>query len=380
MLSAPERLARLRLARTDGIGPVTFKRLLDRFGTGLRALEALPDMSKRGGRSKPLVAISPGMAESELEKLDKLNGTLIVTGDDDYPEALAAIDDAPVVLSVRGDAALLKKAGIGIVGSRNASLQGRRFAETLAADLGRAGLCVTSGLARGIDTAAHEAALTTGTAAVVAGGVDVIYPAENKALYERIVEKGCVVSENPFGMQPMAQHFPRRNRIISGLSQGVVIVEATARSGSLITATMAADQGREVFAVPGHPFDPRAGGPNGLIRDGAILTTGAADVLDALTRRRTMRVVKEAEPMQTSFAMAEPDDATLEDAHATITAMLSPTPCGVDDLLRETQIPNGVMQIVLLELELAGRLVRHPQNRVSLPFSDMGMDSAAPML
>lgn len=380
MLPQAERIARLQLARTDGIGPVTFRRLLDRFGTALRAIECLPEMSKRGGRAKPLQAASKSTTEGEIEKLDMLGGSFIVQGDDDYPEYLAQIDDAPMALSARGDVKLLQKAGIGIVGSRNASLQGRRFAETIAADLGRAGLPVTSGLARGIDTAAHAASLATGTIAVVAGGVDVIYPQENKALYESICEKGCVVAENPFGMQPLAQHFPRRNRIISGLSQGVVIVEATLKSGSLITATVAADQGREVFAVPGHPFDPRASGPNSLIRDGATLISGAGDILDALTRRKSQRIVRETANTQTSFNLPEPDENVLANARDAITALLGSVPVSVDELIRETGIPASLINIALLELELGGRVTRHPQNRVSMTFSEGTMDRSASFL
>lgn len=380
MLQQAERIARLRLARTEGVGPITFRRLLERFGTAERALEAMPEMAKRGGRAKPLQPFSKSAAEDEIAKLSMLDAQLIVWGDAEYPEQLAAIDDAPMVLSVRGNASLLKKAGIAIVGSRNASLQGRRFAETVSADLGRAGLVVISGLARGIDTAAHGATLQTGTVAVTAGGIDVIYPQENKPLYESIVEKGCVVAENPFGMQPMAQHFPRRNRIISGLSRGVVVVEATLKSGSLITATVAADQGREVFAVPGHPFDPRAGGPNSLLRDGATLVTAASDILDALARRSEMRIVREVANNQTSFATAEPNENVLENARQTVCDLLGNMPVGVDDLIRESGIPTSVLQIVLLELELAGRLVRHPQNRVSMGFSEAPMDRSGSLL
>ncbi|MBU6234953.1 MAG: DNA-processing protein DprA [Alphaproteobacteria bacterium] len=380
MLEPAERTARLQLARTDGIGPITFKRLLDRFQSARRTLEALPDMAKRGGRAKPFTPYTQAAAEDEIAKLNKLGGTLVVMGDEGYPSHLAAIDDAPMVLSVIGNASMLLQSGIAIVGSRNASLQGRRFAETLAADLGRAGLSVISGLARGIDTAAHGASLTTGTVAVVAGGVDVIYPAENKGLYETISQKGCIVAENPLGMQPLAQHFPRRNRIISGLSQGVVIVEANTKSGSLITATMAADQGREVFAVPGHPFDPRAAGPNSLIRDGATLVTSAHDILDAIARRKTLRVVRETANTQPFFPGAEPESHTVDSAREALCNLMGATPVGVDDLIREAGIPAPVINIALLELELAGRIVRHPQNRVSMPFSAEGMDRSTSFL
>lgn len=380
MLPQAEKIARLALARTDGVGPITFRRLIERYGTAARALAAMPDLAKRGGRAKPLVPFRLQDAEAEAARITKMGGFLLVWGDDDYPAQLAAIEDAPMALTVLGDATLLNKPGIGIVGSRNASLQGRKLAEHFAADLGRAGLTIISGLARGIDTAAHTASLPTGTIAVVAGGADVIYPAENKALYERITAGGAIIAENPLGMQPMAQHFPRRNRIISGLSRGVVIVEANLKSGSLITAGMAADQGREVFAVPGHPFDPRAAGPNNLIRDGATIVTSAKDILDALARMRSLRIVSEPQAMPPEFTSAEPDAASLDQARNLIVPLLSAMAAPVDELIRASGLPTPVVQTILLELELAGRLVRHPQNRVSMPFSDEVMDRTPALL
>ncbi len=378
MLQPPEVLARLRLARTDGVGPVTFRRFLARYGSALRALDALPELAaRRGARAKPMVACAPDVAEQELARIDAAGGRLLVFGDDDYPALLAATDDAPITLTVLGDATLLKKSSIAVVGSRNASLQGRRFAESVSENLGRAGFGVTSGLARGIDTAAHGAALATGTIAVVAGGADVIYPLENRQLYAAIADKGCIVAENPLGMQPSAQHFPRRNRIISGLSLGVVVVEATAKSGSLITAHIAADQGREVFAVPGHPFDPRAAGPNSLIRDGATLVTSAADILDALARQKSLRIVREPAPAPDYFDGHEPDTQTLDEAHTLIIGLLGNMPVSVDELIGETGIPASLVQTVLLELELAGSIQRHPQNRVSAPSLDVGIDRTA---
>jgi len=378
MLTPPEILARLRLARTDGVGPVTFRRFLDRYGTAQRALDALPELAaRRGAGAKPMVACPQSVAEEELSRIDAADAKLLVFGDDDYPALLAATDDAPMTLTVLGNANLLKKSSVAIVGSRNASLQGRRFAESVSENLGRTGLCITSGLARGIDTAAHGASLNTGTIAVVAGGVDVIYPLENKQLYAAIAEKGCIVAENPLGMQPSAQHFPRRNRIISGLSLGVVVVEATTKSGSLITAHIAADQGREVFAVPGHPFDPRASGPNSLIRDGATLVTSAADILDALSRQKSLRIVREPSAAPDYASGNEPDPQTLNEAHSIITDLLGNMPVSVDELIAETGIPASVVQTVLLELELAGSIQRHPQNRVSAPSLDVGIDRTA---
>lgn len=365
MLSQTERIARLQLARSDGIGPITFRRLVERYGSAARAAEKVPELAKNGGRAKPLNILPLKQAEDELARIGKTGAKLVVYGDEDYPPQLAAIEDAPMVLTVLGDVGLLKKQGIGIVGSRNASLQGRRFAEALAADLGRAGLTIISGLARGIDTAAHGASLATGTVAVVAGGVDVVYPAENKTLYDHIAAGGAVVAENELGTQPMAQHFPRRNRIISGLALGVVIVEGTLKSGSLITAHVAADQGREVYAVPGHPMDPRAGGPNALIRDGATLVSSSSDILDSLARLKEMRIVKEPDPAPTDFAVPDPAPDILANARNLLIPLLCTVPVGVDDLVRETRLTLPVVQTILLELELAGKLTRHPGNRVS---------------
>ena len=380
MLPQAERTARLRLARSEGIGPITFRRLLERYGSGSRAVQAVPELAKRGGRGKPLSLCPASKAEDEIAAIEKRRGALIVWGDPDYPAPLAAIEDAPPGLTMLGRTDLVKKTGIGIVGARNASLQGRRFTETLAAELGRAGLAVISGLARGIDTAAHAASLSTGTIAVVAGGVDVVYPTENQTLYERICDQGALVAENALGTQPMAQHFPRRNRIISGLARGVCVVEATIKSGSLITAHCAADQGREVYAVPGHPLDPRAGGPNSLIRDGAMLVTGAADILDSLARLRETRIVREPASALADFGAGEPDAAILESAREHVLSLLGTLPVPVDDLIRETAIPASVVQTVLLELELAGRLTRHPQNRVSMPYIEYAVDKSGTLL
>lgn len=365
MLPQAERIARLQLARSEGIGPITFRRLLERYGTAQRAAEKVPELAKNGGRAKPLKIIPLKQAQDEAEKIEKLGAKLIVFGDPEYPPQLAAIEDAPMTLTVLGNANLLSKQAIGIVGSRNASLQGRKFAENLAGELGRAGLTIISGLARGIDTAAHGASLASGTVAVVAGGVDVVYPAENKTLYDHIAAGGAIVAENELGTQPMAQHFPRRNRIISGLSLGVVIVEGTLKSGSLITAHVAADQGREVYAVPGHPMDPRAGGPNALIRDGATLVTGPRDILDSLARLKEMRIVREPDLPPSTFAVPDPDPDMLADARNLLVPLLCTVPVGVDDLIRETKLPAPVVQTILLELELGGKLTRHPGNRVS---------------
>ncbi len=278
-LNPAERLDWLRLIRTENVGPVTFYQLLRRFGSAGAALEALPRLATRGGRQATLTICPRGAAERELADLDKAGVALVAWGEPDYPAALATLDDAPPLLQLRGRRALLRSRAIAVVGARNASANGRRIARELAADLGQHGFVVASGLARGIDAAAHLGSLPTGTVAVLGGGVDVVYPEENRELYEAIAENGVLVAEPPLGTVPQARHFPRRNRIISGLSLGIVVVEAAARSGSLITARFALDQGREVFAVPGSPLDPRCRGTNDLIRNGATLTETAEDVL-----------------------------------------------------------------------------------------------------
>src|SRR5262245_7522359 len=281
-LSDKERLDRLRLIRSENVGPVTFRSLLRRFGSARAAIEALPDLARRGGRPTPLRICPAAQAEQELGAAERIGARLLATDDADYPEALAAIDDAPPLLYMRGDGALLRRKAVAVVGARNASANGRRLAEDIARDLGAVGFAVVSGLARGIDHAAHRGSLDSGTIAVVAGGIDVVYPPDNEELQREIARRGLIVAEMPPGVVPQAKHFPRRNRLISGLSLGVLVVEAALQSGSLITARMALEQGREVLAVPGSPLDPRCRGTNNLLRQGAILAEGAADVLAAL--------------------------------------------------------------------------------------------------
>lgn len=364
LFSESERQSRLTLARTEGVGPVTFRQLLSRYGSAGDALAALPELARRGGRTKPLVSPNPKSIEEELKSLQKRGGRFLYLGEADYPAPLAATYDAPPVLAVLGHANLLEKKCIGIVGARSASLSGRKMAERLAREIGAAGYAVVSGLARGIDTAAHASALETGTVAVLAGGVDVVYPEENRALYDKIVQAGCVVSDQPMGMEPRAQLFPRRNRIISGLSLGIVVVEAARKSGSLITARLALEQGREVFAVPGSPLDPRAAGPNDLIRQGAILTEKAEDVLDAL--RPALRTLCESSPPLIETAWPPLSEDALAEGRAKIIENLSTCPVSVDELARLCQLSLPVVLTVLLELELAGRLDRQPGSRVAL--------------
>ncbi len=365
-LSESEKLAWLRLARTDNVGPVTFYRLVEAYGSATKALEVLPELSKRGGRKKPLTPAHERDIEKEYKALSKLKGRIITAACQDYPLALAAIADAPPIISVLGNADLMHRSCIAMVGARNASLNGKKFAEKLARELGAAGQVVVSGLARGIDTAAHKGAIATGTIAVVAGGIDVIYPEENAGLYEQIKDEGLIIAESRLGQKPFAQSFPRRNRIVSGLSKGTIVVEATMRSGSLITARLAGEQGRDVYAVPGHPLDPRAQGPNHLIRDGAVLVRYAKDVLEALNNfsGTTLREPEFAEQAFIPEAF-EPVDPP-ENAQEKIISHLSFAPLPVDELIRTCQLTIPVVQTVLLDLELAGRIQRHAGNRISL--------------
>ena len=362
MLSDKARRDWLRLARTENIGPVTFRNLIARFGNATEALAQVPRMASRGG-AKSFVLPDEDAIAREIEALAKLGGRMIASCEPDYPRGLAALESPPPILSILGHPHLLQKEMIAMVGARNASALARKFADTLARDLGFAGIVVVSGLARGIDAAAHEAALTVGTVAVVAGGVDIVYPPENQKLYDTIKNQGVVVSEMRLGEAPQARHFPRRNRIISGLSRGVVVVEAAEKSGSLITAQCAVDQGREVFAVPGSPLDPRAKGANRLIREGAILTESAEDILSVL---KPMLGGGFAEPDAPPPVMpAAALDAEADRLRARIEEALGPAPVAVDELIRQLGAPAPVVLTVLLELELAGRCTRHPGNRVS---------------
>jgi DNA processing protein len=356
-----ERRAWLRLARTENVGPVTFRNLLARFGTASAALEELPRLAARGGNRNFILPDESGIAR-EIEGLAKLGGWLIAACEPDYPQGLKALEAPPPVIGVLGHPHLLKKEMIAIVGARNASALARKFAETLSRDLGFAGLVVASGLARGIDTSAHEAALAVGTVAVLAGGVDIIYPPENEKLYAAIKERGVILSEMQLGEAPQARHFPRRNRIISGLARGVVVVEAAERSGSLITAQYALEQGREIFAVPGSPLDPRAKGANRLIKDGATLTESAEDILSVLA---PMLGHGFEEPARSSApGPAEVLEAEADRIRAAVEEALGPAPVEIDELIRQLGAPPAVVLTVILELELAGRCARQPGNRV----------------
>ncbi len=361
-LGEAERRAWLRLARTQNVGPVTFAQLIARFGSASAALKEVPQLARRGGGGSLRIP-SDDDAAREIAALAKLGGRIIASCEPEYPRGLAAAEPAPPLLSVIGHATLLAREMIAIVGARNASALGRKLAQMLARDLGQAGLVVVSGLARGIDAAAHDGSLASGTCAVVAGGVDNVYPPENKALHGRIAAEGCIVSEMALGQVPQSRHFPRRNRIISGLARGVVVVEAADGSGSLITANYALEQGREIFAVPGSPLDPRARGTNRLIRDGATLTESAADVLGGLKAilGRDFRDPGRDEPVAPGLF----DEAQAGRIRARLEEALGPAPVAVDDLVRLLEVPAAAVAIILLELELAGRIARHPGGRVS---------------
>jgi DNA processing protein len=365
---------RLRLARTEGVGPLTYRRLLARYGSAAAALDALPGLARAGGRATAPAIPGRDDAEREFEQAGRARAALLFVDSPGYPKLLGLLEDAPSVLAVQGRPEVLDARAVAMVGSRNASANGQRLAEAMAEDFAAAGLVVVSGLARGIDAAAHEGALRAGvTVACVAGGIDLPYPPEHADLQARIARAGAVVAEAPPGTAPQARHFPRRNRIIAGLSLGVVVVEAALRSGSLITARQAQEAGREVYAVPGSPLDPRSRGANDLIRQGARLAETAAEVLDDLPAHpgpamgrgpqfRRRGLMDDAAPPP-----APPEDPT--DAgrmRDVVVGLLGPSPTAVDELIRRSRLTPGAVMAVLLMLEVAGRVEMQPGNMVAL--------------
>lgn len=368
-LSDEEKLDWIRLIRTESIGPATFHDLLTHFGSAAAAIEALPGLSQRGGLREPRQAVSREAAEAEWEAAERGGAQILAIPDTGYPPLLRHIHAPPPILFVRGTAALAAERTVAIVGSRHASAIGRQLTCNMAEDFGRAGITVVSGLARGIDTTAHQASLATGTVAVIAGGIDMVYPPENGALHEAIAQNGLLLCENPPGAVPRGQDFPRRNRIISGISSGVVVIEAAKKSGSLITARLASEQGRDVFAVPGHPLDPRAAGTNGLIRNGAHLTTSADDVIAELFSSLSMQQDCSSNGFRNpvSYYTARNASTASESAVQQIVLdALSYTPVHPDVLLRQTGLSSRSLTVALLELDLAGRIERHSNEYISL--------------
>ncbi|MBL8847338.1 MAG: DNA-protecting protein DprA [Hyphomicrobium zavarzinii] len=370
LLDDAERLACLRLIRSSQVGPVTFRELINHFGGAANALKALPSFARRAGRAVDICPEEDAVAE--LRAARKVGARPVFTIEPGYPPALAAVDAPPPLLYVKGRPELLAAPCVAIVGSRQASAAGTKLSRLFARELAESGLVIVSGLARGIDAAAHEASLAYGTVAVLAGGVDIIYPPEHETLQARIGEEGCLLTEQPPGFVPRAKDFPRRNRLISGISLGVIVIEAARRSGTLVTARFAGEQGREVFAVPGHPLDPRAEGTNQLLKSGATLVTEARDVLDVLapqlarqhkglTEDRLASFTPEPAPEPQTTRASEPGDRERE----RVLAALGPNPIDIDEVVRATALDAREVRIVLMELDLAGEIARHGSQMVS---------------
>ena len=366
-MNRDEKFARLRLIRSNNIGPVTSFLLISRYGSAIEAIRALPELTKRSRSKIKLAGIKS--VQQEVRQVEKLGGQVFVRGEQGYPDAFLAYDDAPSVLTVLGHASLLNKPMLSIVGSRNASVNACGFASRLAADLGAHGFVIASGMARGIDRHAHLGALDSGTVAVLAGGVDQKYPRENEDIYHQMAETGAIISEMPLGMQPMARHFPIRNRLIASMSIATIVIEAGLKSGSLITAREANDRGRDVMAVPGSPLDPRAHGGNSLIKDGAILIQNADDVLAAI--RQPDLSEHDRKQWRAGPSVNEPvEEDVLPDAKEILLEMLGYEPTEVDELIRQCHFSPAIVIVALLELELAGQVTRHFGNRVSRRYNE----------
>ena len=377
-LTYKEKLSWLRLTRSENVGLRTFYDLIKVYKTAEKALEAIPSLAKRGGRKKPINIVSVEQAELELSQCDKLNARIITFPEAEYPALLREIPTPPPVITVMGNTDLLNKKSIAIVGSRNASINGCKFANHIAAELSEKGYIVTSGLAKGIDGYAHKGAIQGGTIGVIAGGIDHIYPKQHADLYKEMAEKGAIIAELPIGSVPKGRNFPQRNRIISGISLGTLVVEAAYASGSLITARFALEQNREIFAVPGSPMDPRCRGTNQLIKNGAVLVESSDDIINSITNfelpEKDTLFESNKEYRGYSTSNKEPSDVLLESVRKEIISKLSSTPVNIDDLVTYTGISTNIVLTILIELELAGRLERHSGNKVSLLFTQENLE------
>ena len=393
-LTENQRLHWLQLIRSENVGAVTFMSLIQQFKTAEKALSVLHELSARGGANKSIRIASKQDAEQEMELAAKMGIKFVCVGEPDYPPYLRTTDNPPPVIAVKGNLDIFQRPSVGIVGSRNASASGKKITTLFANQLGEMGFAIVSGLARGIDSTAHQASLKTGTVAVLAGGIDCIYPPENTSLYKNILDNGgAIISEMPLGWQPRAVDFPRRNRIIAGLSLGLLVAEAASRSGSLITARLAADIGRIVFAIPGSPLDPRATGPNNLIKDGALLVTHPNDIAETLTPltpenpNKQLYLFEQAD--DNIFPDEPPDkpeipliteniegndssntDDTNDNDRKAVLAALSTTPIDIETLCFHSGVPINKIYLLLVELDLAGKLIRHAGGAVSLAIDD----------
>ncbi len=370
-----EQYCRLQLALSENVGPITFRDLIRYYKSAEEALVHLPEIAARGGRKRPIKTASNQSVDEQITLANKNNAVILMNNAPEYPRLLREIEDCPPVLFIKGRTPLLSRQGISIVGSRNCSINGQNMARRFAFELVNNGYNVTSGLARGIDAAAHEGALASlhkeaGTVAVLGTGVDVIYPRENERFYHKIEEKGCIISEFPMGTKPMPAFFPRRNRIISGLSIGTLVIEANKLSGSLITARTALAQNREIFAIPGSPADPRSEGPNQLIKDGAQLVTTPEDILSALDYNSTKQLFDSEQVCSFDKPLSFIDETDLNKARELVLSLLTPEVTGVNQIIRTTGLPTELVSIILVELELAGKIERFAGQKVALIYNN----------
>lgn len=375
-LISKEKYSWIKLALSENIGPITFKDLIHYFKTAEDALRQIPEFSRRGGRTRPIKIAADLIVDKQVKAAEKLGASIIISNENDFPFLLRQIEDCPPIIFTLGHKSLLAHKSVSIVGSRNSSINGQNLAKRIAFDLSQADYVVVSGMARGIDSSAHDGALSNtntkgGTIAVLGTGIDTIYPKENETLYHKIKERGCLVSELPIGTKPFPAAFPRRNRIISGLSIGTLVIEANQLSGSLITAREALSQNREVFAVPGSPVDSRSAGPNQLIKDGAHLVSTAEDILSILDMNTTRQLFDSfAVDSISNTSYQSINEQDLNEARKIILSRLSPEVTAVNQLVRGTGLPTDVVTIILIELELAGRIERFAGQRVALVYNN----------